>query len=299
MESSHLRQITNAKFVPQQSTTARLEDQNFKLGIAQIGNFGTLRYIQESALSTDLRPDEVEIHVSAVAIESRDYRRAMGKTQKVQFGNACAGTIGKAGLDSGFNVGDCVFYVGKNTAKSRIRTPDCYVRKLPDEIDLADSCLSIPALAAAHHAMMDVGRWRKGHTVLIYPCAGFIGPAAMKVCQRVGAPVWTTVHNEEQSRTLSEQLGVPGTSILSHDAFAQGHIQHHPTFHGADIVLCTEPVANHQSWDFVNKFGRVIYMSCITGAPILSPSFHHVPLNISYSAVNFQEIAAELPTCLR
>ncbi len=223
----------------------RLKDQNFKLGITQIGNLETLHYVQEAGLSTEPRPGQVEIQVSAVAIESRDYRRAMGKTQKVQFGNACTGTISKAGPDSGFNIGDRVFYVGKNTAKSRIRTPDCYVRKLPAEIDLAESCFSIPALAAAHHALMDVGRWRKGDTVLIYPCAGFIGQAAMKVCQKVGAPVWTTVHDEGQSRTLSEQLGVPGTSILSHDAFAQGRIQHHPTFHGADIVLCTEPVANH------------------------------------------------------
>ncbi len=31
----------------------------------------------------------------------------------------------------------------------------------------------------------------------------------------------------------------------------------------------------------------------------MSPSFHHVPPNISYSAVNFQEIAAERPTYLR
>ncbi|KAF2264111.1 ketoacyl-synt-domain-containing protein [Lojkania enalia] len=299
VEAAYLRQITNAKLVPQQSTTVRLEDQNFKLGIAQIGNLETLRYVQEAPLSTEPRPGEVEIQVSAVAIESRDYRRAMGKTQKVQFGNACAGTIGKAGLHSGFNIGDRVFYVGKNTFKSRIRTPDHYVRKLPDGLDFADCCLSIPALAAAHHALVDVGRWREGDTVLIYPCAGFIGKAALRVCQKVGAPVWTTVHEDGQSRTLSEQLGIPGTSILSHDAFALGHTRHHPTFHGADIVLCTEPVPNDQSWDFVNKFGRVIYMPCITGAPILSPSFQHIPPNISYGAVNFQEIAAERPISLR
>jgi hypothetical protein len=84
--------------------TRRLQHENFKLGIAQIGNPETVGYVQEAAVSVEPRSDEVEILVRAVAIDSCDYRRAMGKTKKVQFGNACAGTITMASPESGFEL---------------------------------------------------------------------------------------------------------------------------------------------------------------------------------------------------
>jgi hypothetical protein len=150
----------------------------------------------------------------------------------------------------------------------------------------------IPALTAAHYALVHIGRWQESETVLIYPCGGFIGETAIRVCENLGAPVWATQRGDGHGKTPIKYTRLPGTSTLSHEAISQGHIWRDPTFHGADIVLCTEPVVKHQSWDIFNKFGRVIYMPCITGAPILSPSFRHIPPNISYSAVNIQEIAA-------
>jgi acyl transferase domain-containing protein/NADPH:quinone reductase-like Zn-dependent oxidoreductase/aryl carrier-like protein len=294
VEASDLKHRVNKK-LKSEPRTEKLKDRNFKLGISQIGNLDTVRYFEQTALSTEPRPDEVDIEVRAVAIGSRDYRRAMGKAQSIQFGNACTGTIVKAGLQSGFEIGDRVFCMGEDTFRSRFRTLRENVRKVPEAVDFVDCCSIIPALTAAHYALVDVGRWRSGETVLVYPSGSFIAQAAIRVCQDLGATVWTTVDDEGQSKTLSEQFGIPGTAKLSRTAFDLGRIWRDPKFPGADVVLCTEPVANHQSWDFVNKFGRVIYMPSITGAPILSTSFQHVPPNISYSALDFQEMAVARP----
>jgi NADPH:quinone reductase-like Zn-dependent oxidoreductase len=173
LESSLLRKMTNAKIMSR-STILRTKDENFKLDIAQIGNPETIGYVKEPILSMKPRPGEVEILVRAVMIESRDYRRAMGKTKKVQFGNACAGTIIRTGPDSGFGVGDRVFHIGRDTFRSRVRSQSEHVPRIPDAVDSTECCSSISALTAAHHALVRIGRWEEGETVLVYPCSGFI-----------------------------------------------------------------------------------------------------------------------------
>jgi NADPH:quinone reductase-like Zn-dependent oxidoreductase len=86
----------------------------------------------------------------------------MGKTPRIQIGNACTGMIVQAGLQSGFEIGDRVFCMSNETFKSRFRTPSETVWKVPDAVDFVNCCSMIPALTAAHHALMDVGRWRSG-----------------------------------------------------------------------------------------------------------------------------------------
>ncbi|KAF1948945.1 ketoacyl-synt-domain-containing protein [Byssothecium circinans] len=296
INANRLKQAVSAKLTPQYTEQVKVADQSFRLDISSVGSLKTLHFLEASKTPEEPQSHEVDIQIHAVSIESRDYRRAMGrgKSHNIRFGNASAGVVTQVGIDSDFNVGDRVLCVANDTFRSRLRTHGSKLIRLPDEIPWEDACHTVPALAAARYALTEIGRVRKGSSILIYPCVGLIGDAAVHVSRMLGLQVWTTVHSEEAGRAVTERLGIPSTSVFSHDAFSLGHRQ---GFRGADVVLCLEPARSHQSWDFVNQFGHVVYMPTITGAPIPTPS-SQFPSNTSYSALNFQEIAEQRPSLL-
>ncbi|PVI03918.1 ketoacyl-synt-domain-containing protein [Periconia macrospinosa] len=291
INSNSLKEAADKFLAPQYVETVKIADHDFKLEISQFTKLDTLHFVEESDVKGELGPEEIEVRVNAVSIESRDHRKVMGKgkNQKPQFGNACAGVVIDSGRNGAFKTGDRVLAIGKNSFRSRVRTLSSQVIKLPDTVDFVQACEQIPALTALLYAVTVVGRWRAGQSVMVYPCTGFIGDAAIQICQKLGANVSATVYSEEKSQELSEHFNIPKDSIYSHQAFSNGY---RPGFKGADIVLCLQPPSSQQDWTFVNRFGSVVYVPSISGSSPSPPTFQ-LPTNVFYSSFDFQQVVEE------
>jgi NADPH:quinone reductase-like Zn-dependent oxidoreductase/SAM-dependent methyltransferase len=298
INSHHLKEAANTRLTSQYKETVKVGDvTDFKLEISQFSQLDSLHFVEAPTLEDKLPEKSIDIDVSAVSIESRDHRKAMGKDKdpKPQFGNACAGVIVDAGLSNTLLRGDRVFAMEKDSLKSRVRALESHTVRLPDTIDFVHACEEIPALAATHYALTEIGRWREGDSVLVYPCTGFVGEATIQICQKLGAKVFATVHSEEQGKDLSERLHVPTSQVYPHQAFYDSG---YPGFHGADVVICLEPPQSHQDWAFVNKFGRVVYVPSISGSPSSLPALQ-LPANVSYGLMDFRQVAEDRPHLLR
>ncbi|PVH93281.1 ketoacyl-synt-domain-containing protein [Periconia macrospinosa] len=297
INSNQLKEAANTRLTAQYKETVNVGDcADFKLEITQFSQLDTLRFVEAPVAQEKLSARSIDIQVNAVSIELRDHKKAMGKGKnpKPQFGHACAGLVVGADVDGTVRKGDRVFAMVKNSFQSRVRALESHTLKLPDTIDFARACAKIPALAAAHYALTEVGRWRKGDAVLVYPCTGFVGEAAIQVCQQLKAEVFATVHSEEQSTRISGRFQVPASHIYPHQKFYNSR---DPGFQGADVVLCLEPPQNHHDWTFINKFGRVIYAPSISGSPSFLPALH-LPANISYGLLDLSQVVEERPHLL-
>jgi NADPH:quinone reductase-like Zn-dependent oxidoreductase/SAM-dependent methyltransferase len=297
INSSRLKEAADTRLTPTYNETVKVGDSyEFKLEISKFSQLDSLHFVEATAVQDKLPDQSIDIRVKATSIESRDHRKAMGKDKNPnpEFGNACAGVVIDAGHSEALQNGDRVFAMEKDSLKSKVRALESRVIKLPDTIDFARACEEIPALAATHYALTEVGRWRQGDTVLVYPCTGFVGEAAVQVCQQLGAKVFATVHGEEQSKELSERFHVPTSQVYPHQAFYNSR---YPGFQGADVVICLEPPQSHQDWAFVNKFGRVVYVPSISGSPSSLPALQ-LPANVGYDLLDFRQIAEERPHLL-
>ncbi|CAI6333724.1 unnamed protein product [Periconia digitata] len=297
INSNHLKEAANARLESQYTETVKVADHDFKLEISQFAKLDTLHYVENSAEKQQLQKDEVDVRVSAIAIDSRDYKKAMGKgkNKHPRYSNMCAGVVTDTNHNGRFNVGDRVLVMGKNCFKSQVRTLDSHIFRLPNTIDPTQACERIPALMAMHYALTELGRWRQGDSVLLYSCTGILGEAAIQVCQQIGAKVCATVHSGEQSNKLYEKYQVPKTSIYSHQTFGIGY---RPGFGGADVIICLDSPEDHLDWKFANKFARVVQVPSVSALSSGPPALQ-LPANITFSFLNFRQVVTERPHLLR
>lgn len=297
INSSRLKKAADARLTPQYKERVQLKAlDGFELKITQFSQLDTLHFVESSPQEAVLPKHSIEIRVSAASIDWRDHREAMGKGNDLvpQFGSACAGEIVNTGNDCDFKNGDRVFAMQKDSLKSCVRTTESHAIRLPETIDFARACEKIPALAAMHYAITEVGRWRAGEVVLVYPCTGPMGTSAVQICQQLEATVFATVHSNEQSKELHERFSVPASNIYPHDSFYGRHI---PGFRGADIVVCLEPPRSQKDWDVVARYGRVIYVPSGSDQSPSLPSLQP-PANIGYNSLDFGQVVEERPQIL-
>ena len=164
INSSRLKEAANTVLTPRYIETVKVSEHEFKLEISKFTQLDTLHFVEDSITQRGLQPDEVDIGVKAISIESRDHREAMGrgKNQRPQFGNVCAGVVTDTGRNGHFLSGDRVLVMAKNSLRSRVRTTESQLIRLPDAIDCVQACDQIPALTAPHYALIELGRWRPG-----------------------------------------------------------------------------------------------------------------------------------------
>lgn len=96
-------------------------------------------------------------------------------------------------------VGSGVEHVGTGDRVVAVATDGCFstlvviesslVVKIPDSLSLDDAATMPTVFATALQSLVQVGRIRKGQTVLIHSACGGIGHAAVQLCQNIGAEV--------------------------------------------------------------------------------------------------------------
>jgi acyl transferase domain-containing protein/short-subunit dehydrogenase len=187
---------------------------------------------------------EVEIEVSAAALNFMDVMRAMGiqpgmGTGALQFGLECAGRISALGPNvEGLYVGQRVVAMGDTQRGCLARfvvTRASLVCACPETLS-DEQAAAIPAVfLTAEYAMNYIGRLSAGERVLIHSAAGGVGLAAIQVARRAGAEIFATAGNPEK-RAFLEALGIEHVFDSRSMAFAE-EIMRATHGEGIDMVL--------------------------------------------------------------
>ncbi|MGG5821423.1 SDR family NAD(P)-dependent oxidoreductase [Falsiroseomonas sp. HW251] len=170
-----------------------------KLGIAQPGRLGTLRW--EAGETRAPGPGEVAIRVEAAGLNFRDLMWAQGLLPEEvleagfagpTLGMECAGVVEAAGSGVALRPGARVFGVAPAALAARAITRVEALAPLPEGLS-AEAAATIPvAFLTAVHALEECARLQPDETVLIHGGAGAVGLAALQVAQAVGARVAMT-----------------------------------------------------------------------------------------------------------
>lgn len=233
-----------------------------KLKVGQIGLLDSIHFEDDGTLASPIDANEVEIEVAAAGMNFKDLMISLGQLPFYhELGIECSGTVTAVGADvHDFDVGDRVCGLAKGCYANFVRVHHQRITKIPSEMTFTHAA-SIPLVfTTVHYALSELGRIRKGESILIHAAAGGVGQAAVMLSQRAGAEVFVTVGSVEKKEALMQAYGIPEDHIYSSrdDSFRQA-IMSMTGQRGVDVVLnSTSGEMLHHSWQCVAPLGRFI-----------------------------------------
>lgn len=300
------------------------------LHIPHPGTLSTLSW-HTHPLPPSLPPNLIEVKTAAAALNFRDILLATGALLPSptdtdatnpspgpgpDLGLEASGTITRVGAAvMGFAAGDRVMLLSpQSTLTTRLvldpaTTP---VVKIPAEGRMAAAGVQdLAALAGvpvcfvtALYALVEVGRLKKGMTVLVHSACGGVGLAAVQVCRAVLGGVegvFATVGSEEKKEFLVERMGVGRERVFgSRDGGFVQEVMRETGGRGVDLVLNSlSGELLHESWRCVASYGMMLELGKrdligagrLDMAPFLA--------NRAYAGVDLHRIMCERPETVR
>jgi acyl transferase domain-containing protein/NADPH:quinone reductase-like Zn-dependent oxidoreductase/thioesterase domain-containing protein/acyl carrier protein/short-subunit dehydrogenase len=144
------------------------------------------------------RKGEIEIKVESAALNFRDVLKTLNlypieSNHDYLLGDECSGRVVAIGEGvKQFKIGDAVIASAAGCFSSHLTIPAQRALRRPAGLS-AEQAASIPvAFLTAWYALHDVGRIRRGETILIHSAAGGVGLAAIQIARQAGARVLAT-----------------------------------------------------------------------------------------------------------
>ncbi|KAI1873220.1 uncharacterized protein JN550_003473 [Neoarthrinium moseri] len=231
--------------------------------IDRLGRLDSLNLVTRPM--ADLKGDEVEIEVHAVALNFRDVLEAMGSIECADPGRIAAteasGIIRKVGHNvTNFHVGDRVMAIGRGACSTLLVTTELLCAKVPDDLDFAHAASLPIVFVTAIYSLIEIGRLGQGQTILIHSGCGGVGLAAIQIAQMVGAEIYTTVGSDQKAQYLTDTFGIPRSRIFSSRS---------PSFlvdlmretKGKGVDLALNSLSGdllHATWRCIGKWGTMI-----------------------------------------
>ncbi|KAH0598385.1 Polyketide synthase [Metarhizium humberi] len=238
------------------------DDVTKQLVIGQHGSVDTLHWIAHTE-HLDLAPDEVEVDIRFVGLNFKDLLTTMGIVHghKDSLGLECSGVVTRKGsaVDT-VNVGDRVCAMGSGLMRTRKCFPSKVIIQIPDDMSLEQAATLPVVYATVVHAIVNIGRLRKGQSILIHSAAGGVGQAAIYMSRAIGAEVYVTAGTEEKVQFLMEKHQIPRNHIFDSrsDRFLDG-VMGITDGRGVDLVLNSLAGDLLQaSWCCVAKQGKML-----------------------------------------
>lgn len=232
------------------------------------GSLDTMNWAAAQIPDT-LMDDQVEVKVHSAGLNSHDVVLAMGlipsKTPHVSPGLEVSGVVRRlGGAVAGLSIGDRVMGLCENSGFStHFRTNHDYIHKVPNDMSFEEAAVIQYCFSTVIYALIDVGKMRKGTSVLIHSACGGVGLAAIQVVKMMEGEIYATVGNGEKVDYLVKEHGIPRERIFhSHDAsFLQGVMQQ-TAGKGVDLVLNSlSGELLNASWKCVAKSGTFLELS--------------------------------------
>ncbi|SCO58404.1 polyketide synthase [Fusarium fujikuroi] len=235
------------------------------LRVDKPGSLETMNWIA-SAIPTKITEDEIEIKVHSAGVNFHDVVSAMGlipsENPHVFPGIEVSGVVKRLGSTvTGFSIGDRVMSICyRGGFSTHFTAKHHYMHKIPDEMSFEEAASIQCCFSTVIYALLDVGKMRKGTSVLIHSACGGIGLAALQVVQMMEGEIYATVGNKEKREYLVKEYGIPRKHIFhSRDAsFLEGVMQQ-TAGKGVDLVLNSlSGELLNTSWKCVAKSGTLL-----------------------------------------
>ncbi|KAL2167896.1 hypothetical protein VTG60DRAFT_683 [Thermothelomyces hinnuleus] len=217
----------------------------------------------EPNVPDDVPTGMVEIEARAFGLNFRDVMVALGQLEDTLVAHECAGIITRLGPDteqSGLRVGDRVCALAKGRFANFSFAPWTSVCRLPDDMSWEQGAPLSIVYHTAYYSLVEVGRLRKGETVLIHAAAGGVGQAAIVVAQHVGAEIFVTCSTEAKKELLIKEHRIdPGRIWSSRDTSFAPAVMAATGGRGVDVVLnsLSGPMLK-ATWSCIARFGRFV-----------------------------------------
>lgn len=189
-------------------------------------------------------PGQVEIRVAAVGLNFLDVLKGLnmapGLPKEAEFfGMECSGRVVAVGdgVDR-FSVGDEVVALDSTASgcfRAFLTTDASAVLPKPAHLTLEEAVTVPIAYQTAWYALSDLGRLRRGESVLIHSAAGGVGLAAMEIARQRGAIIFATAGTPEK-REFLKASGVEYVMNSRTLDFAR-EVMEYTNGRGVDMVL--------------------------------------------------------------
>ena len=193
----------------------RTSNANYAVCLSQPGSLDNI-VLREAPMS-EANKGEIVVEIAAVGLNFRDIMAATsilpGEREGAEawwrnLGFEFSGTVRAAGPGAGrHKVGDRVIGLGKGFMRRFAKLDASAAVKIPDNLDL-DAAATIPiAFLTAEYCLTELGRLKRGETVLLHLGTGGVGLAAIQVARAIGAEIFATAGSEEKRQYLRD-LGI-------------------------------------------------------------------------------------------
>jgi len=213
--------------------------QPFQLFSRKPGFFDALEYRPLTRRAP--RAHEVEIEISAAALNFIDVMKAMGTYPGLSgpsalLGGECAGRVVRVGSDvSQLREGERVVACAFGVFASHVTVRADHVQPIPAHL-LDEQAAALPlVMATAWYALHDLARLEAGERVLIHSAAGGLGLAAIQIAKLKGARILATAGSEDKRRLLRE-AGIEHVFNSRDTSWAEG-VRAATQGCGVDVVL--------------------------------------------------------------
>jgi len=264
-------------------------------------------YWQETA-RPEPGDDEVLVEVAAAGLNFRDVMWAMGLLPEEALEDGFAGaTIGMelsgrvAAVGRGvsdLSVGDRVMGIGPAAFSTHAVIRRAGLAKLPGELDLTAAATVPVTFLTAWYALAELGRARRGETVLIHGAAGGVGLAAIQIARVLGLAVIGTAGSEEK-RAYLRSLGVEHVFDSRSLSFV-GDVKAVTGSEGVDLVLNSLfSDAMERSIELVKPFGRFLELGKRDYYADRKIGLRPFRRNVSYFGIDADQLPLKAPALTR
>nr|ALQ33019.1 putative polyketide synthase [Fusarium succisae] len=238
------------------------------LRVEKPGSLDTMNWAA-SAIPDTIMEEEIEVRIHSAGLNFHDVVSAMGlipsETRHVFPGIEVSGVVRRLGSAvSGFSIGDRIMTTCcRGGFSTHFIAKHHYMHKIPDEMSFEEASTIQCCFSTVIYALLDVGRMRKGTSVLIHSACGGIGLAAIQVVQMMEGVLYATVGNEEKREYLVKEYNIPREHIFhSRDASFLDGVMKQTAGKGVDLVLnsLSGDLLN-ASWKCVAKSGTLLELA--------------------------------------
>ncbi|MFC3071887.1 type I polyketide synthase [Shinella pollutisoli] len=253
-------------------------------------------------------PGDVVVEVAAAGLNFRDVMWAMGLLPEEALEDGFAGaTIGMefsgrvtalgAGVD-GLAVGDTVMGIGPAAFSTHTVVQRAGLARVPKELDAVAAATVPVTFLTAWYAIVELGRARKGETILVHGAAGGVGLAAIQIARSLGLKVFATAGSSEKRRYL-RALGVDHVFDSRSLSFV-ADVKEATGGAGVDLVLNSLfSDAMERSIELVKPFGRFLELGKRDYYADRKIGLRPFRRNVSYFGIDADQLPLHAPELTR